>query len=124
MIAKDDLQTDGDRHATPLTFAPREFAAVTRSCLLILRLPSARAAGQARSPVIQFLSPLEIAYCCAVMVASYALRGSTGFGAAAAMPLLALVVPLKVLIPAWTLVGLVASVSLFGRDRLTSRGAT
>jgi uncharacterized protein len=51
------------------------------------------------------------------MVASYALRGSTGFGAAAAMPLLALVVPLKVLIPAWTLVGLVASVSLFGRDR-------
>ncbi len=51
------------------------------------------------------------------MVASYALRGSTGFGAAAAMPLLALVVPLKVLIPAWTLVGLVASVTLFGRDR-------
>ncbi len=51
------------------------------------------------------------------MIASYALRGSTGFGAAAAMPLLALVVPLKVLIPAWTLVGLVASVTLFSRDR-------
>jgi len=32
------------------------------------------------------------------MVASYALRGSTGFGAAAAMPLLGLVIPLKVLI--------------------------
>lgn len=51
------------------------------------------------------------------MIASYALRGSTGFGAAAAMPLLALVVPLKVLIPAWTLIGLVASVTLFSRDR-------
>ena len=51
------------------------------------------------------------------MVASYALRGSTGFGAAAAMPLLALVIPLKVLIPAWTLIGLVAGVTLLGRDR-------
>lgn len=51
------------------------------------------------------------------MVVSYALRGSTGFGAAAAMPLLGLVVPMKMLVPAWTLVGLVASVTLFGRDR-------
>jgi uncharacterized protein len=51
------------------------------------------------------------------MVACYALRGSTGFGAAAAMPLLGLVIPMKVLVPAWTLVGLVASVTLFGRDR-------
>ena len=51
------------------------------------------------------------------MVACYALRGSTGFGAAAAMPLLGLVIPMKALIPAWTLVGLVASVTLFGRDR-------
>ncbi|TMK18394.1 MAG: sulfite exporter TauE/SafE family protein [Alphaproteobacteria bacterium] len=52
-----------------------------------------------------------------VMVASYALRGSTGFGAAAAMPLLGLVIPLKVLIPAWTLIGLTAGVTLLGRDR-------
>jgi uncharacterized membrane protein YfcA len=51
------------------------------------------------------------------MVASYALRGSTGFGAAAAMPLLALIIPLKVLIPAWTLIGLTAGVTLLGRDR-------
>ena len=36
-------------------------------------------------PAIQFLSPLEIAYCCVVMVSCYALRGSTGFGAAAAI---------------------------------------
>ena len=68
-------------------------------------------------PAIQFLSPLEIAYCCVVMVISYALRGSTGFGAAAAMPLLALIIPLKVLIPAWTLIGLTAGVTLLGRDR-------
>jgi uncharacterized membrane protein YfcA len=52
------------------------------------------------------------------MVACYALRGSTGFGAAAAMPLLALVIPLKVLIPAWTLIGLTAGVTLLGRDRV------
>jgi len=50
------------------------------------------------------------------MVASYALRGSTGFGAAAAMPLMAVVIPLKVLIPAWTLIGLTAGVTLIGRD--------
>jgi uncharacterized protein len=52
-----------------------------------------------------------------VMVICYALRGSTGFGAAAAMPLLALIIPLKVLIPAWTLIGLTAGVTLLGRDR-------
>src|SRR5262245_30826057 len=51
------------------------------------------------------------------MVACYALRGSTGFGAAAAMPLLALVIPLKVLIPAWTLIGLAAGLALLRRDR-------
>ena len=51
------------------------------------------------------------------MVVSYALRGSTGFGAAAAMPLLGLVIPLKVLIPAWTLIGLTAGITLLGRDR-------
>ena len=37
-----------------------------------------------------------------VLVACYALRGSTGFGAAAAMPLLGIVIPMKVLAPAWT----------------------
>jgi uncharacterized membrane protein YfcA len=63
------------------------------------------------------LSPVEIAYCCIVIVLAYAARGSTGFGAAAAMPLLGLVIPLKVLIPAWTLIGLAAGVTLLGRDR-------
>ena len=51
------------------------------------------------------------------MVAAYAARGSTGFGAAAAMPLLGLVIPLKVLIPAWTVIGAAAGLALFGSDR-------
>ena len=47
---------------------------------------------------------------------AYAARGSTGFGAAAAFPLLGLVLPIKVLIPAWTLLGITAGVTLVGRD--------
>jgi len=85
--------------------------------VLTERSPPALGCQRRRSYAIQLLSTLEIAYCCIVMVLSYALRGSTGFGAAAAMPLLGLVIPLKVLIPAWTLIGLVASITLFGRDR-------
>src|SRR6476661_9839633 len=51
------------------------------------------------------------------MVLSYALRGSTGFGAAAAMPLLGLVIPLKILVPAWSLIGIAAGTALIGSDR-------
>jgi uncharacterized membrane protein YfcA len=51
------------------------------------------------------------------MVVAYSARGASGFGAAAAMPLLGLVIPLKVLIPAWTLIGLGAGIALFGSDR-------
>ena len=52
-----------------------------------------------------------------MIVLAYAARGSTGFGAAAAFPLLSLVLPIKVLIPAWTLLGIVAGITLVGRDR-------
>lgn len=62
-------------------------------------------------------TPLEAGYCIVVLVASYALRGSTGFGGFAAMPLLALVVPMKVLVPVWTLLTLSSSATLFGKDR-------
>jgi uncharacterized protein len=65
---------------------------------------------------IEQLSALEILYCCIVVVLSYAVRGSTGFGAAAAMPLLGLVVPLKILIPVWTLLGIASSLPIVGRD--------
>ncbi len=51
------------------------------------------------------------------MVAAYAARGASGFGAAAAMPLLGLVIPLKLLIPAWTVIGVAAGLALFGSDR-------
>lgn len=59
----------------------------------------------------------EASYCVLVLVASYALRGSTGFGGFAAMPLLALVVPMKLLVPVWTLLTITSSATLFGRDR-------
>jgi len=51
-----------------------------------------------------------------VIVASYAVRGSTGFGAAAAMPLLALVIPVKVLVPVWTLLGFASSLTIVARE--------
>ena len=63
------------------------------------------------------LSNLEWGYCAVVLVASYALRGSTGFGGFAAMPLLALVIPMKVLVPVWTLLTISSSATLFGKDR-------
>ncbi len=56
-------------------------------------------------------------YCAVVLLASYALRGSTGFGGFAAMPLLALVIPMKVLVPVWTLLTITSSATLFGKDR-------
>jgi uncharacterized membrane protein YfcA len=63
------------------------------------------------------LSTTEWGYCAVVLVASYALRGSTGFGGFAAMPLLALVIPMKVLVPVWTLLTISSSATLFGKDR-------
>ena len=51
------------------------------------------------------------------MIAAYAARGASGFGAAAAMPLLGLVIPLKILVPSWTLIGIVAGIALLGADR-------
>jgi uncharacterized protein len=56
-------------------------------------------------------------YCCIVLVVAYAVRGSTGFGSAAAMPLLGLVIPIKILVPAWTLLGIASSATILGRDR-------
>jgi uncharacterized protein len=51
------------------------------------------------------------------MVVAYSARGASGFGAAAALPLLALVMPLKVLVPAWTVIALIAGATLIGPDR-------
>ncbi|MBM3529134.1 MAG: sulfite exporter TauE/SafE family protein [Alphaproteobacteria bacterium] len=51
------------------------------------------------------------------MAVAYSARGASGFGAAAALPLLALVMPLKVLVPAWTVIALIAGAALIGPDR-------
>ena len=69
------------------------------------------------APAIQSLSTLAIVYCCVVMVIAYSARGASGFGAAAALPLLGLVIPLKVLVPAWSLIALAAGTALIGSDR-------
>ncbi len=55
-------------------------------------------------------SPWAFAFCLLVVFAGYALRGATGFGAGVvAIPLLALVLPLTVVIPVVTTLGIVAS---------------
>lgn len=63
------------------------------------------------------LSAAEWVYCAIVLLAGFGLRGSTGFGGFAAMPLMALVIPMKVLVPVWTLLTISSSATLFGKDR-------
>lgn len=63
------------------------------------------------------LSPLALAYCVAVLILNFTLRGSLGFGGALGLPLLALALPVKILAPAWSLVGIVSSVAIAGRGR-------
>lgn len=63
------------------------------------------------------LSAFELTYCAIVLLLAYGLRGSTGFGGAAGMPLLALVVPIKILVPVWTLLGFASSLAIIGKDR-------
>jgi uncharacterized protein len=67
--------------------------------------------------LLQDLSPLALAYCIAVLLLNFTLRGSLGFGGALGLPLLALVIPVKVLAPAWSLVGIVSSAAIAGRGR-------
>src|SRR5262249_28205595 len=71
-----------------------------------------RAAFWQLEPAIPDFSWWQIAYCAVAIVACYALRGSTGFGAAAAMPLLALVVPLKVVVAVGRVLGLSSSIAI------------
>lgn len=52
-----------------------------------------------------------------MLVLSYGVRGTAGFGSVVAMPLLALVVPMKILVPAWTLMGIASAITVLGRDR-------
>ena len=52
-----------------------------------------------------------------MLLFTFALRGSVGFGGAVGLPLLALVLPVKVLAPAWSLIGIVSSLAIVGHDR-------
>ena len=55
-------------------------------------------------------SPWALALCSVVVFAGYTLRGATGFGAGVvAIPLLALAMPLTVVIPVITTMGILAS---------------
>jgi uncharacterized protein len=68
--------------------------------------------------VLETLSAAELAYCIGVLLLNFVLRGSLGFGGALGLPLLALVLPVKILAPAWSLVGIVSSAAIVGRGRL------
>lgn len=61
------------------------------------------------------LTTLQILYCCIVLVLSFAIRGSAGFGAAA-LPLIALVLPMKLVVPVFTVLGIFASWSIVFND--------
>ncbi len=63
------------------------------------------------------LSPGELAYCVVVLLFTFTLRGSVGFGGSVGMPLLALALPVKVIAPAWSLIGILSSVAILGKDR-------
>ncbi|MBI1989316.1 MAG: sulfite exporter TauE/SafE family protein [Betaproteobacteria bacterium] len=61
------------------------------------------------------LTALELIYLCAVLVLSYAIRGSAGFGVVT-IPLLALVLPMKIVVPLVTVLGVISSCSILARD--------
>ena len=63
------------------------------------------------------LSPWELAFCVAVLLFTFGLRGSVGFGGSIGMPLLALALPVKLIAPAWSLIGILSSVAILGKDR-------
>ena len=67
--------------------------------------------------MIQDLSYPELAYCVAVLLLTFTLRGSLGFGGSIGMPLFALILPVKVIAPAWSLIGILSSAAILGRDR-------
>ena len=57
------------------------------------------------------LTPLAIAFCVAGLFRAYGLRGSTGFGGALGMAMLVVVIPIKIVVPAWTLLSIASSLA-------------
>jgi uncharacterized membrane protein YfcA len=64
---------------------------------------------------MEALTPLGLAYFVAVMVLSFSVRGSAGFGGLNA-PLLMLVMPAKIIVPALVMLGIFSSMAIVVRD--------
>src|SRR5688572_4782114 len=69
------------------------------------------------TPILHALSPLELAYCAAVLLLTFTLRCSLGFGGALGLPRLALVIRVQELGPAWSLGGVESAAASVGRGR-------
>jgi uncharacterized membrane protein YfcA len=67
--------------------------------------------------ILQTLSPFALAFCVVALLFSYGLRGSTGFGGALGMAMLVVVLPIKTVVPAWTLLSITSSLAILGHDR-------
>lgn len=67
--------------------------------------------------ILESLSPLELGFCFVALLFAYGLRGSTGFGGALGMAMLVVVIPFKVMVPAWTLLSIASSIAILGHDR-------
>src|SRR5689334_18814567 len=65
---------------------------------------------------IYSLSPWALAYCVVALLLAYTLRGGTGFGGALGMAMMVVVMPIKVMVPAWTLLSISSSVAILGHD--------
>jgi uncharacterized protein len=63
------------------------------------------------------LSPSALAFCFVALLFAYGLRGSTGFGGALGMAMLVVVLPIKTVVPAWTLLSITSSLAILGHDR-------
>ena len=61
------------------------------------------------------LSPLDLLFFCLIIILSYVIRGSAGFGGVT-VPLLALILSLKTVVPVVTVLGLISSAVILGSD--------
>jgi uncharacterized membrane protein YfcA len=66
---------------------------------------------------IYSLSPWALAYCVVALLLAYTLRGGTGFGGALGMAMIVVVIPIKIMVPAWTLLSISSSIAILGHDR-------
>ena len=63
------------------------------------------------------LNAWQLAYLAVVLLLTFTLRGSLVFGGSIGMPLFALILPVKTLAPAWSLIGILSSAAILGHER-------